>query len=62
MMKTGDCVKLTLSWGHGFRPVEKTGIIQDVYSNGMINVQIPLCHGGYRSVWGSTKDCVPAKK
>ena len=58
-MKVGDKVKVSLRWKFGFKPVKKTGIIKEIYSNGMCKVNVSLEHGGYRTVIGNIKDCVP---
>ena len=58
-MEIGDKVKVILPWKFGFNPVEKTGIIEEIYSNGMCKVKVPLEHDGYRTVKGNIKDCVP---
>ena len=60
-MKIGDKVKVSLLWKFGFEPVEKTGIIEEIYSNGMCKVKVLLEHVGYRIVKGNIKDCVPIK-
>ena len=52
-MKVGDKTKVILPWKFGFKPVEKTGIIEEIYSNGMCKVKVLLEHGGYRNVKGN---------
>ena len=60
-MKVGDKTKVILPWKFGFKPVEKTGIIEEIYSNGMCKVKVSLEHGGYRTVKGNIKDCISMK-
>lgn len=60
-MNIGDKVKVTLPWKFGFKPVEKTGIIEEIYSNGMCKVKVLLEYGGCRIVIGHIKHCVPIK-
>lgn len=60
-MKIGDKVMVSLLWKFNFKPIEKTGVIEEIYSNGMCKVKILLKYGGYRTVRGCIKDCVPMK-
>ena len=60
-MKVGDKTKVILPWKFGFKPVEKIGIIEEIYSNGMCKVKVSLEHGGYRTVKGNIKDCISMK-
>lgn len=52
-MGIGDKVKVTLHWKFGFKPVEKTGIVEEIYSNGICKVKVLLEHGGCRTVRGT---------
>ena len=56
-MNVGDKVKVSVLWGFGFRPIEKEGIIHEVYPSGYCKVKIPLEYGVYRIVMGCLKDC-----
>lgn len=56
-MNIGDKVRVTVPWKFGFKPIEKEGIIKEIYSNGLCKVEIPLEYGGYRIARGCLKDC-----
>lgn len=56
-MKIGDKVKVSVPWQFGFQPVEKEGYLEEILSNGLCKVKIPLTYGGYRIVTGCLKDC-----
>ena len=56
-MRVGDKVRVSVLWGFGYRPVERTGTILDIYTNGLCKVKIELEHGGHRIVRGYLSDC-----
>lgn len=56
-MNVGDKVKVSVLWGFNYKPIEKEGTIQEIYSSNMCTVKIPLKYGGYKIVRGYLKDC-----
>ena len=61
VMNIGDKVRVTLPWKFGYNPVEETGFIEEIYSNGICKVKVLLEYGGYRTAIGCIKDCIPIK-
>ena len=58
-MTVGDKVKIFIYKGCRYQIKEVEGTVEEIYSNGICKVKVPLKPGGFKTFKGCIKDIVP---